>query len=554
MQEEIFRLDIDTLKCGVNFVNNGNLIIYRGEDQVFRAARNTCRHQRGRFVQKESGPCITCPHHGWVLNAKTMSYENPAGHIKQPELKVRINEDQSLSLLEGIASSSHWASPIGERSKLAPMEFSLRFYAHACARISCGDKILFTDPWLTGPAFSRGWWLLHKAPIGWQEDIANADAIYISHNHSDHLNRHSLKEIAALNRDVPFYIPAFKNNDCERQLVDLGFRNVNTIGFRTWVEFGEHGRFMILEDAAGRMDSGLLVEYKGYRILNNVDCQNLENGHLAQTDVFMSSFAGGSSGFPVCWSDQYPLEEIKKKIAKSRLKSRALVAELAKACRARMFIPFAGYFVEAHPDDADIRELNWKNSPEIICETVKRENPGIKCWVPRAGASIDLSSFEAKQVKDSRVTDYHFDYYTREYEPSEKAFRALTDLEQVKEYFEWANFEGDLVLHVMETDDQFDRCIREFFYDFASHKLIDERPNTDHRYLRMKVRSGPFRHTLFYGLPWEELSIGFQCRFYREPDQYNFDFWDHFQNELPRTRPFSECSSYDARSGESRAW
>jgi CMP-N-acetylneuraminate monooxygenase len=32
------------------------------------------------------------------------------------------------------------------------------------------------------------------------------------------------------------------------------------------------------------------------------------------------------------------------------------------------------------------------------------------------------------------------------------------------------------------------------------------------------------------GLPWEDLSIGFQCRVDRAPDVYNSDFWFHFTN------------------------
>jgi hypothetical protein len=49
----------------------------------------------------------------------------------------------------------------------------------------------------------------------------------------------------------------------------------------------------------------------------------------------------------------------------------------------------------------------------------------------------------------------------------------------------------------------------------------------------MKVRTSVFRYVLLNGLPWEEISIGFQARFYREPDIYEFDFWNHFQNFLP---------------------
>ena len=46
---------------------------------------------------------------------------------------------------------------------------------------------MFTDPWLTGPAFARGWWLMHEPPTDWLDRLEKADFIYISHLHSDHL-------------------------------------------------------------------------------------------------------------------------------------------------------------------------------------------------------------------------------------------------------------------------------------------------------------------------------------------------------------------------------
>ena len=30
--------------------------------------------------------------------------------------------------------------------------------------------------------------------------------------------------------------------------------------------------------------------------------------------------------------------------------------------------------------------------------------------------------------------------------------------------------------------------------------------------------------------PWEDLSIGFQCRIYRNPNVYNSEFWHYFTN------------------------
>ena len=73
----------------------------------------------------------------------------------------------------------------------------------------------------------------------------------------------------------------------------------------------------------------------------------------------------------------------------------------------------------------------------------------------------------------------------------------------------------------------------EFFVDFNNKKVVSSKPDNYNRYLRIKVRSDVFRYILFNGLPWEEFSIGFQARFYREPDNYNFDFWDYFQNNIP---------------------
>lgn len=53
--------------------------------------------------------------------------------------------------------------------------------------LKLGDKRMVFDPWLIGPAFARGWWLLHEPPSDWLERLCKADLIYISHMHSDHL-------------------------------------------------------------------------------------------------------------------------------------------------------------------------------------------------------------------------------------------------------------------------------------------------------------------------------------------------------------------------------
>ena len=101
------------------------------------------------------------------------------------------------------------------------------------------------------------------------------------------------------------------------------------------------------------------------------------------------------------------------------------------------------------------------------------------------------------------------------------------------QYFQWAGFRGDLVLHV----EDFASAIREFLFDFSDWAFLSQRPRRPYRYLRMRVGADVCRHVLRRGLSWEEISIGFQARFFRDPDVYNLDFWDHFQNKLPYSLP-----------------
>ena len=51
---------------------------------------------------------------------------------------------------------------------------------------------------------------------------------------------------------------------------------------------------------------------------------------------------------------------------------------------------------------------------------------------------------------------------------------------------------------------------------------------------------------MYNKLPWEDLTIGFQCKIMRNPNEYNFYFWHHFTNIYitdKNVRISSPCSS-----------
>ena len=525
-------------------------ILVRNDGRIA-VAPNRCRHQGGTFRLDDDG-CLVCPRHGWRLDPNTMRYVSPAG-ILHPTFDV---EEDEAEIVATVAASEHpWADGTRPPSTLRPGELTVRFLAHACAEIRCGSSTIVTDPWLVGPAFTRGWWLAHQPPVDWIEALANATAVYISHSHSDHLSPHTLEKLAAVRPDIPVFVPNFGSESCERRVRQTGLRNIVSAPFGEWLTLDSDTRFMILLDAAGREDSGLLIDYCGHSILNTVDCSNLNDGVLpSKVDVLLSAFAGAASGYPVCWTDLYPRSEIERIVARNRATELVRIRDLVRTVNPEIFVPFAGYFTEAHPADADVRGLNVKNTPQKAIVAAEL-NPGTRGWLPVPGAILDFATGTATGGNSPTRTswDEEFSTYITAINSS-LDFAPLRDLEGVQQYFNWVGFRGDLVLHVIETDEYFESSVREFFVDFRSGAVSEQRPAGLYRYLRMRVRATSFRHVLRIGDPWEELSIGFQARFYREPDQYNFDFWDHMQNRLPDGSPWPhELGNFDQHTNRVRS-
>jgi len=203
-------------------------------------------------------------------------------------------------------------------------------------------------------------------------------------------------------------------------------------------------------------------------------------------------------------------------------------------------MPFAGFFTEAHPSDREIRQLNVKNQPEDVRDFLAGRCEDTVIHIPAPGCRIDVAQqrYTPSTQRDPLKHDHRFEHFLAPIHDSGQ-HPALATLEGVQAYFDWAGFAGDLVLHVLETDYDFAAVLREYHVDFRGGARVQrERPSSDAgRYLRMRVRADVYRHVLLHGLSWEEISIGFHGRFFRAPDVYNFDFWKHFQDDLPSTTP-----------------
>uniref|UniRef100_A0A8C5YKN2 Cytidine monophosphate-N-acetylneuraminic acid hydroxylase n=1 Tax=Marmota marmota marmota TaxID=9994 RepID=A0A8C5YKN2_MARMA len=419
---------------------------------------------------------------------------------------VEMDENSGLLLLE-LNPPNPWDSDPRAPEDLAFGEVQVTYLTHACMDLKLGDKRMVFDPWLMGPAFARGWWLLHEPPSDWLERLCRADLIYISHMHSDHLSYPTLQKLSQRRPDVPIYV-----GDTERPVFwnlkhsGVQLTNINVVPFGAWQQVDKNLRFMILMDGVHpEMDTCIIVEYKEE------------------------------------WKAQFIKTERKKLLNYK--------AQLVKDLQPRIYCPFAGYFVESHPSDKYIKETNIKNDPTQLNNLIKK-NSDVLTWTPRPGATLDLGRM-LKDPTDSKGiveppegTKIYKDSW--DFQPYLDTLHAAVGDEiflhpsWIKEYFTWAGFKNyNLVVRMIETDEDFSPFPGGYDYlvDFLDLSFPEERPSREHPYEEIRSRVDVIRHVVKNGLLWDDLYIGFQTRLQRDPDIYHHLFWNHFQIKLPLTPP-----------------
>jgi CMP-N-acetylneuraminate monooxygenase len=506
--------EVEKLVEGVNLIGT-QFLVYK-DGPIVRATRNVCRHQGGRFRRLDRNR-VQCTRHGWILDCAMMRYTNPPEILAQDELRIVPRPDGSWALFAD-RPPEPWG--VAEKEALVPGELTIRFMAHACMIVEAADYRVATDPWLIGPAFLRGWWLQHAPPDDWVEILSQVDAIFISHAHSDHLNFPTLSRLAAVNSSIPVFVPKLEPKVWSGDFLSLPFP-VRELEVDTWSTHGPLKMLYLRDSLLPDLDTAMLFEYKGHRILNTVDCSHPNGNHLPSADVLLADFASGASGFPSCFAEMFG-DDTPDMVRRKRLAFLQRTVDIVKAVGPSTFIPFAGYFTEAHPLDAEIRTLNVKNSADDAAAVMREQ--GVASWVPHPGGVFDVGT-AAGTTGSCREPDWNFaetDNVIRQ----ALDFEPLQRFEGVKHYFDWAGFSGyELCLHVIE--EQGSRTLREFFVDFRTLTYPETAP-PELPLIRMRVRADSFRHVMMHGLSWDNIYIGFQARFFVRPNTYHMRFWNHF--------------------------
>lgn len=480
-----------------------------------------CDHAGGRLVSTRDR--VICPMHGWGFDPRTGRYDN--GRVRKRPLPI-VDEGgvwriQIETRVPDLAGSDQ------------DLPVAVRFLNHACLLVEGGEVRFATDPWLFGSAFCDGWWLAMDSPADAIDAVNGCDFLFISHNHPDHLHPETLRR---LRPDMLILTPGFQSGSTERYLRDLGFRNVMPLQFGQAYRHAEL-TLTALKSGDFRDDSGLYFRIGAFSAVFTVDANFLNFGALPHATLLATSFAGGASGFPLCFDDYSP-DEKRRLIARNRAAARAIATTYVETVRPKVYMPYAGFFAEDRNRDRYIADHNVKNRVLDYTDPCSRVGAVLMDVqaTPMARFMGDaLEGLDTVDVDAAPPTDRDAVIGA-----SRAAWQAITD-DEVAAYFAASGYQGELILNLSLTEDHFEPGADSFEIDFRvsppTIRRIETLPNaatlnaaTGAQVTNARVRRPAFVRTLREGLPWEDMSIGFQARFERAPNVYEADFWFHFTN------------------------
>jgi hypothetical protein len=125
-----------------------------------------------------------------------------------------------------------------------------------------GSPILATDPWLKGTCYFGSWSLDHALTDEQINNITNAQYIWISHGHPDHLHPESLELIP---KSTKLLIPDHYNHEIHDFLVGQGF-SVAVTRYRRWLRLHDELEVLCLDNE--NQDSILVARFGNALLLN----------------------------------------------------------------------------------------------------------------------------------------------------------------------------------------------------------------------------------------------------------------------------------------------
>jgi UDP-MurNAc hydroxylase len=231
--------------------------------------------------------------------------------------------------------------------------------SHAAVLIEEGPVVLLTDPWFKGEVFNESWSLL-CTPVLTPATLQGVTHIWISHEHPDHLNFPTLKDIPEQQKaTITLLYQRHLSSRVFESLTGLGFRRVIELPIGRWFDLGDGVSVMC--GSVGTIDSFLVVRSRGGTVLNVNDCvispwavraaaRSIGSVDVLLTQFSIASWAGNPGDIKVGAADEV--------LGRAR--------RYIRTFKPKVTIPFASFVYFSHIEN---RYMNaWINAPDRVCE------------------------------------------------------------------------------------------------------------------------------------------------------------------------------------------
>ena len=277
--------------------------------------------------------------------------------------RVLIRLIESLHQYECLVSSSsssvktHWFRTVRDRDTV--------HLGHAAVLYRQRDDVLLFDPWLLP------WFAESSAPSLWGPLIPRPAAIFLTHDHDDHVDPRTLLHFS---KDTPIIVPSRRNRrklfyDYLSLLRELGFGHIIELAHGEQWSFDGGAVHAVPFYGEDPCDLELprncyLITDRGHNVLVHADSGPTNNGRSPLKDGVIQQLVQKHGPIPLVLASQQQLLEIRTHAAYAALShpgkwldigengylTNAYLAELCAAAQAKLFVSYATGGAEWYPD------------------------------------------------------------------------------------------------------------------------------------------------------------------------------------------------------------
>ncbi len=283
----------------------------------------------------------------------------------------------------------------------------VEFFGHNCFFIKGKDIIIFTDPWFTNRGAFFGSWFQWPQNYNFKSHLIEKlktkvkTILYISHEHQDHFDIETLKEIQPY---VSFCIlPNYDDKFLYNKIKDLGYEIIE-LSDQSKYFFNEKNYIeLMIVDTGVYHDSAAIINIDDKIFVNQNDCKIFDRlSYLEKLNIdFYAVQFSGASWHPVCYKMD---NEEKVRISKKKVLSKLVAVRNAlKLIKPKYYIPSAGPAVFPFLEES----LSLGNDNIFVHQPdIEKflKNSNVKIKYPKPGDCIEDKNLE-KPIKPPTLSE-----------------------------------------------------------------------------------------------------------------------------------------------------